>query len=474
MQPNIFARVILLERGDIHIVFVNKQSYRCHSNGLEALLTDPGPFLAYGVKIYPNTTGIVNPTGLAVESVPGVTLAVVYEDMTNRCLFPDLYSALASAKTRDDPDPPLDLKALFDAKTISNERQFLLRFYLEFFQRIGGSLQFTSHGILSASNISDTLLEMVNLFFFKMTRQNPKSIGDDDLGANQFAQALVTHEPIPQQGVESPSPSSDVPAVIVSPDTSRIVTENNIPPHYVTAKKYAELKKVCKPTVYTWCRENKLASAVQDEQHHWYIDPDDSAVDRRSSGCHAERKTTPMENRNILKDTSYAAVQEWMEKKNHFSPETCRFIRTKEEFLYYKKRNYREYEFDGIRALLPDIYPEYRVEALDTDNRALIRAGKAPYVPDRSGRKYDLHHVGQQEDSVLAAIPDSDHSELSSVFHQGNVSNKDLHNEEFEKKKYKLWNAFVDEYDKYGSYRKIPCIMPPKRYKKRGENREQI
>lgn len=80
---------------------------------------------------------------------------------------------------------------------------------------------------------------------------------------------------------------------------------------------------------------------------------------------------------------------------------------TKEEFEVIKKAGLKAKMINGRNALVRDDINLTRVDELGMTNLERMKGGLAPY--DSSGKKFQLHHIGQENDATLAILTQAEH-----------------------------------------------------------------
>ena len=96
-----------------------------------------------------------------------------------------------------------------------------------------------------------------------------------------------------------------------------------------------------------------------------------------------------------------------------------------EEFNLYKNAGLYPKVVNGRMALVQDIDLDYVPKGGTKTNLELMRAGDTPYNAV-TGNKYNLHHVSQNKDGVLAIIDDADHKKFTNILHD--VNKPGVHN----------------------------------------------
>ena len=114
-----------------------------------------------------------------------------------------------------------------------------------------------------------------------------------------------------------------------------------------------------------------------------------------------------------LTDEGKADVQE----KTGWSDELVDSLHTKEEVEVYLDAGLKEEKVDGRTCLVrDDIDPDYIDPKTGKSNQALMERGRAPYDA-KTGERIELHHIGQEYDSPLAELTETEHGKNTSALH---------------------------------------------------------
>lgn len=428
------ARVLLRPDGNVHIVFRGVRAVYATASNLKALFSDPIEFIEKGSYTCKESTIEINRKRVELEEVLGLTLASVNSDKQIICDFPELFHYLFAAKIeKGKKEGALNMKAFELETVLSDEKSFLLRHYLEFTNYFKSTPAIKTNIKLREEVQSAILREIISMFF------------EDDLPkASKAISVEETFEQIEMDNLLSTAPPE-------------------IDKDMLTCAEYAKFIDVTPQTVLNYIHNKRLKSAKKNEHGKWLIHKDDRPIDWNLRNGRKHKKKFDGENYRRKSTGSAADVEEHILKMRLFTAAVAPYIHTFEELDYYIKRSYHEVEFDGKPALIVDINPDYRSSITGLTNRELMRAGKAPVVPNRDKEEYvfHLHHIGQHTTSPLATIPEYDHnsSEFSSYFHQGKP-NAELHDASFEAEKKNFWRTFLEEYDKAIEFRLIPYKNP--------------
>ena len=418
------ARVILRSNGKVHIAFRDIRSIYATPKNILALFSDPIDFINNQSYSYKESTFEINRKRVVLEDVLGLTLASVTSDKQLICDFPELFKYIMLSN--DKQDEPLDMSSLVFENALSDEKSYLLRYYLEFTNNIPPLLTI-KHNIKLRNDVQNEIIrEILNTFF------------EDNLPEVSSVKDVSSH-------------ISQVENTIVYPK------ENNV---MVKVVEYAEIWNISIDTVRTYIRNGRIKSAVKHSSGYYMIDKNEKPIDWDLRKGRKRKKTTSEKFYKRRSTGSAAEVEEHILKLDLFSKRVAPYIHTYEELDYYVKRNYHEVCWDGQTALIIDVNPEY-ISKDGVKNRDLMAKGCAPHIPDRMKDDYvfHIHHIGQNSTSPFAIIPEYDHNGrgLSSVFHPG-TPNTELHGPEFEAQKINFWRNYLRNYDESGNFVSIEYI----------------
>lgn len=433
------ARVILRSDGMVHIAFNGARTIYATPQILVELFSDPIEFIEVGSHAYKESTIIANRKRVPLEEVLGLTLATVNSDKQIVCDFPELFRFFLSAISDDTLcTKPLDMKSFELEGVLSDEKSFLLRYYLEFTSYFKSVPAIKRNLELRGKVQSAIVREILNTFFDDELPEPTESISvADQIGRSESEQLLKK---------ESDSEDGDL----------------------VSASEYAEIIGLSTQCILIKLKAGLIPGAFKNEAGRWRINKNVKPIDwdLRKKRKRKE-KLPPGEKHYKRKKTGSAAdVEEHILRLKLFTPAVAPYIHTFEELDYYQKRSYHEVCFDGRHILVVDVNPYYVSSKTGVSNRERMREGKPPVVPHRDKEEYvfHVHHVAQYSSptSVFAIIPQYDHNgkELSAVFHQG-TPNQELHGPEFEAQKKNFWRSFVDAYDAADNdFNRIPYLNP--------------
>lgn len=122
----------------------------------------------------------------------------------------------------------------------------------------------------------------------------------------------------------------------------------------------------------------------------------------------------------FMNATNETETQDEVRKKiNELSPyseEINKHISSVEELNVYIKAGLKEVVINDRVCLIRDINLNYVDETTGLTNKERMERGLAP-IDEKTGEKVELHHIGQENDSPLAELTESQHEENYSVLH---------------------------------------------------------
>lgn len=433
-ESRLLARVILRSDASIHIAFRDVRSVYATAENLFALFSDPIEFIDQTSKSFESSAFEINRDRVELENILGLTLASVNADKQIVCEFPELFRCLfATMNDETSRSSHLDMKSFEFESVLSDEKSYLLRYYLEFTGRIKPGITIKNNIKLRDEIKFQILREVLNAYF---DNDEPKVST-----ATKLSEKIASAEP----------------CVMYPPDQ---------PPQMVSTAEYARILDCPHSTVAHYLRAGLIKSAVKQPNGRYLINSADRPIDwdkrkgrkskspRTEKGIHYKRKSL----------ASAADVCEHILKLNLFTAAVAPYIRTFDELDYYVHKSYHEIVINGKPCLVVDVNPDFISTETGMSNRELMVTGQAPVFPsrDRQEYKWHVHHVGQttKGNFPICVIPEFDHnsSKLSAVFHPGS-SAEELHTPEFDALRKNFWRGFLAEYDKAeGKFNAIPYL----------------
>lgn len=450
------VRVILRADGSIHIAFRDIRAITATADNLMALFSDPIGFIEKGSLACIDSTFQVNRNRVELEDVLGLTLASVNSDKQIVCDFPELYQYIFSNIGEEEiRKKPLNMSDFEHRTLLSDEKAYLLHFYLEFTQNLKSRVGISKNIKLRNEVQIAIMREILNTYF--------------------------------EEELPKPAKAVDLSRQIKCGESNNLLQVETADPraNMVNVYEYAKIISKSPDTVRKYIRNNLIKTATK-VGNAYMIDKNDRPIDFDKRSGRKRKKTGEEKFFRRALEGSPEEVREYIKKNNYFSDEVGKYIRTYAELEYYEKHYYHEVVFNGRHCLIIDVVPEYIVPENKVPqklknkfrnepsriyrNRDLMEAGCSPVVPQNQKDQFNfhVHHVGQRPESPFCTLPEYDHlsKELSTVFHQGSYS-KELHGPEFEVQKSSFWKEYIRQYDVAKEFDKIPYHSPRRaRYKK--------
>ena len=424
------ARIILRPDGKVHIVFRDVRAIRATTKNLIRLFSDPIQFINQDSYTYKDTAFEINRKRVSLDKVLGLTLGSVTSDKQIVCDFPELFQYLFSLNSKSSEEAYLDMNNIQLETVFSDEKSFLLRYYLDFTNRLTTALEIKNNIKLRDQVQFEIVREILNTFFV---------------------------ETLPD-----PAAPPDLSTQISNLEDDGITYQNESHDNMVSAKEFAFHYGLDIDTVRIYCKKGLLKSATKKQNGQYLIDKNDKPIswDLRKG---RKIKSSPDEKLSRRRANGSAAdVEKSIIDRDLFTNVVAPYIHTYEELDYYEKRNYHEVSWNGRHALIIDVIPEYKGPD-GVSNSELMKQGKPPRVPNcnEESYRYHLHHIGQHSTSPLAIVPEQDHNGpgLSSIFHPGRPDTE-LHGAEFEVLKSFFWKTYIEKYEEAGSFRNIKYLNP--------------
>lgn len=145
-------------------------------------------------------------------------------------------------------------------------------------------------------------------------------------------------------------------------------------------------------------------------------------------------------------------VKQFKEKENEsieYSSDITDYVRSQAELDIYKNAGLTEIEINGRKCLVrDDIEWDKPVDDFGMTNAELVKEGYAPF--DSEGRRIELHHIGQKDDSPLAELTFKEHrsSETYSILHDTSKESE-IDRAEFNNERKEHWKD-IYEYNNGG------------------------
>ena len=383
-QKNDLARVILLPDGSVHIAFQDGHSISATPENLLELFSDPLDFIYIKSKTYKSTTQETNEKRVPLFEVLGLTLASISSDKQVVCDFPELFHYIATYNNNAEESRklPLNMRAIENQHVLADEKSFLLQHYLEFTNRPVPAPQIQTCLSLREEAQAEIIRETLNIFL-----------------SHSFVEIPV---------------NADVSTQIIA--AANRVEQTDGPrekENYVGVTEYAQKYGCSKMTVYNYINEHKIEDFFQLKNKQYRININKPPIGHNAKHSTSKARNTPR--KYMPKQTESAEdVAKYIIKEKIYSPKTAPFIHTFAELSYYIKHGYCEVFWNNRPALIIDINPEY-VSSSSQDkrtNRQRILDGESPVPPykHKDDKPYEIHHIGQHENSPFAIVPPYDHN----------------------------------------------------------------
>lgn len=139
-----------------------------------------------------------------------------------------------------------------------------------------------------------------------------------------------------------------------------------------------------------------------------------------------------------------------IQKESGFPLELIKQFKSVDEYNVYKNAGLYTKIVNGRIALVRDIDPNYIATLEDgtqISNLELMARGNAPFDP-ATGKRFDLHHINQDRDGVLAILTKAEHSGSNSILHDAakeGVHNAVTGDKMWAAKKAAFWKALAAE-----------------------------
>lgn len=168
------------------------------------------------------------------------------------------------------------------------------------------------------------------------------------------------------------------------------------------------------------------------------------AVAGAVSGGAAEAASLKKMTKNGLTMNQAAKVQ----KDSKWPPEVIAKLKSVDEYELYKKAGLRSTKINGKTILSRDIDIHAKFKKADGSfetNLQRMLDGRAPLDP--TGKSYELHHVNQENDGVLAILTKKEHRGKgnSGILHDSK-KDSEIIRDDFDKVRAQFWKDFAQQY----------------------------
>lgn len=134
-----------------------------------------------------------------------------------------------------------------------------------------------------------------------------------------------------------------------------------------------------------------------------------------------------------------------IQKESGYPIDIIKQFHSVDEYEIYKKSNLFAKTINGKKALVRKIDLNFASEQADGSkmtNLELMKKGRAPIDP-KTGKAYQLHHIGQKNDGSLAILTESEHQGNSKILNiAGN--NSEIDRVAFDNIRKEFWKSFAN------------------------------
>jgi hypothetical protein len=127
-----------------------------------------------------------------------------------------------------------------------------------------------------------------------------------------------------------------------------------------------------------------------------------------------------------------AAIQ----KESHYPLDVIREFHSVDEYSVFKSANLKPFSINGRTALIRTDINLYQTDEFGVTNLQRMLEGKAPI--SATGETFELHHVGQNNDGIIAILSSGEHD--SSALH-GFKTVSEIDRPEFSKIRREFWKT---------------------------------
>lgn len=148
----------------------------------------------------------------------------------------------------------------------------------------------------------------------------------------------------------------------------------------------------------------------------------------------------------LIKGAKHLSLNEvaLIQKESKYPADVIKQFHNMDEYKVFKDADLKTAQICGKTALVrDDIDLDYiDPSANGKSNRELMMNGNAPF--DLTGKRYELHHIGQENDGTLAILTSTEHHNASL---HGYKKSSEIDREAFEKTRKEFWKAMVTYYN---------------------------
>lgn len=443
MNKTLIYRVVMRPNGRVSIFSEHRESIPCTPNALISLLGAPQKFYYDTFLKYHTSTDKKSKT---LAEMPGLTLGSVYSDGETVLHFPKLFEALL-ASYKETPDEEINLSKFLSSSKFTDEKHFLMKFFAEFNTKHNLELKFDEKNGVSEEDKNRIFNETYNTLFHSMT---------------------------PEKKIETKSD-----------DSSNESDENGEPAEleWWTFREFEEKRGVHYSTIQKWKTTvwEEYVKPVNEGSVKYRIRSDAPIPDtfkpynkgKSSKKPRASWSESLLRNCRQRKDT-YQGVQEYLQKTELVNERIREYFTSLDEVIYYIDKNYFEMRLNNEYHLVIKVNLDYISKKYGCSNADLIRNKKSPVVPEDESQVYHLHHIGQKRDSPFAIIPQKEHETNHSKLHD-NRKHSEIPRDSYDtERKFEFWEAYLSNYEKFGSFDNMKKASLKKRRDKANEKAKTV
>lgn len=130
-----------------------------------------------------------------------------------------------------------------------------------------------------------------------------------------------------------------------------------------------------------------------------------------------------------------------IQKESKLPLEFIKNFHSVDEYNIYKDAGLQLAKANGKWAFIQDIDWDF-IDEQNRTNAQRVAAGLNPI--DSTGNSYELHHIGQKQDSPLAILTSEQHKSNYSILHRntGSIQGEVNHGAVWQQQKREFWKAF--------------------------------
>ena len=131
-----------------------------------------------------------------------------------------------------------------------------------------------------------------------------------------------------------------------------------------------------------------------------------------------------------------------LQRKTGWPPEVIKQLHSTDEIKIYREANLVCEEINGSDALIREIDLNYVDDTVGKSNLELMKAGNAPIDP-ASGKRYELHHIGQKKDATLAILTEEEHHANTKILHYSQKESE-ISKNLFKVQRKNFWKSYAE------------------------------